>query len=181
MAFLAGNDVKLLDPLKAPLSGINKKAQGSLQEALGKIGERQTESARASGRIRGEYAPAELGRAGTMASSSIEDALAGALGNASYDEIRKQKEHEQNLALAREIGDLTAPSVLQQVLSGLGGAASAAGAGKALYDSLGRQSYNASTPVDFGISSPSYYGLDYPSMDRIRGYRQYPNELRGGY
>lgn len=180
MAFLAGGDVKLLDPLKAPLSGINKKAQGSLQEALGKIGDRQTQSARASGRVRGEYAPAELGRAGTMASSSIEDALSGALGNASYDEVRKQKEHEQNLALAREIGDLTAPSVIQQILSGLGGGANAAGAGKALYDSLGRQSYGASTPVDYGTASSSYFGFN-PSLDRIRGYREYPNELRGGY
>lgn len=179
MAFMTGSDVKLLDPLKDPLSKINKKSQSSLQDALNQIGARQTASANASGRVQGQYAPAELARAGNQASLGIEDALAGAYGGASYDELKKQQEHEQNLALAREIGDLTAPSVLEQVLSGLGGGVRTGGQAYALYNQLGNQGgYSNRTPVDFGFSNPSTFGLNYPDPRKLRGYDEEPSMLR---
>lgn len=123
MAFLAASNVPLLDQLKDPLSGINKKAQANLQDILGQLGTQATTSAKASGRTTGSYAPAELARVGTNASNTIQDTLLGALGGTSYDELLKQKEQERNLALARRIGDLSAPSLLQQILGGLGSGA----------------------------------------------------------
>jgi len=139
MAFMAG-DVKLIDSLRDPLKTIRNKSQGSLSDFLGKIGAQQKTSATASGRVPSAYAPAELGRAGTRASTGIEDMLSNALGGTSYDEILKQKEHERNMALAKEIGDLQSPSTWEQVLSGLGGGARAGGQFYSLYNSLNRPS-----------------------------------------
>lgn len=138
MAFLTAGGVKLIDKLKSPLGGYNQQAQGSLQDALGRIGTRQNASAKASGRVRGEYGQAELNRAGTRASGAIEDTLLGSLGGTSYDEVLKQKEHQRNLMLAKMIGDANAPSALEQVLSGLGGGARAGGQFYSLYNALGK-------------------------------------------
>jgi hypothetical protein len=153
MSLFAG-DVKLNDSIRGPLSSINKKAQGGLEAALGRIGSRQKASSVASGRVEGTYAPAELARGGAQASSGIEDALLGALGNTSYDEMTKDHDQEQNLALANEIARLNAPSVLEQVLSGLGGGAKAAGGFASLYKSLNRNQTGGSLPPSLSLYSP---------------------------
>lgn len=156
MALFADN-ISLRQPLMDPLRKINRKAQDSLQAALGNIAARQQASALASGRIRGEYAPAELALAGQNASTSIEDALAGALGGTSYSEQLKDMEHKRNLDLAREIGALSAPSLLEQVLGGLGGASKTGAQFYGLYEGVrkpkvgnNRPSYGSPLRLDGG-------------------------------
>jgi len=136
VAFLGAGGVKLIDQLRDPLQQINTQGQNNLQGILQRIGTRQTASSKASGRVQGQYAPQELARSGGIASRGLEDTLAGALGGASLDEVRKQQEHQRNLALVRQIGDLMSPSILQQVLAGLGGGAKAGAQGYALYSAL---------------------------------------------
>lgn len=129
MAFLDAGGVRLIDDLRMPLKRTNQKSQDLLRQALGRIGGRQN----ASGAPRGEYFGQELQRAGNTASLGIEDDLLGALAGGSYEEAMQQKEHEASLALAQEIGDLSAPSTLEQVLAGLGGGARAGGQFSQLY------------------------------------------------
>lgn len=139
MAFLDASGVKLIDQLRQPIQKANRQAQDPLQAALGRLSSRQTASNKASGRVLGEYAPAELSRAGSRASTGIEDVLSGALAGGSYDEVLKQQEHERSLALAQEIGDLSAPSVLEQVLAGLGGGGRAGAQFYQLYNQFPRK------------------------------------------
>lgn len=159
MAFMSASGVRLIDQLRDPLTGINKQRQESLKGSLGRIGSRQTASSRASGRVLGEYAPAELSRAGGMASRSLEDTLLGALGGASFDETRKQQEHQASMALAREIGALSAPSLLQQVLGGLSGGARTGMQFGQLYGALNKPSSpKGRIPQDFYFTDDEFGG-----------------------
>lgn len=135
---LMAGDVKLLDPLKAPLGGINQQGQNSLADALGKSKAQARTSQIVSGRPKGQYIGEVLGRANTMASRGIEDAVAGTLGGASLKDLQNEQEFQRNMALAQELGDLNSPSVWQEILSGLGGGAGTALQFKGLYDALNR-------------------------------------------
>lgn len=163
---VGASDIGLIESLKGPLSGVNKKAQGRLTGALGRVSGQANENMRARGVMQSDYIPQEVSRAGTTASTGIEDTLLGALGGASYDEFGKQKEHEANLALAREIGALSAPTLLQQILGGLGGGANAAGQFGSLYSALNNR------PSSGSYQSPSY-------KSRLRLNNGY--EFGGGY
>lgn len=140
MAFLTGGDVKLTDQLKPILGSYNQNAQGSLSDALGRITNQAKTSARASGRVQGQYQPLALNRANSMASQGITNSLGSVLGGVSLKDIQNQKLFEQQMALANEIGDLNSPSTLQEVLAGLGGGADLALRGKGIYDALSRRS-----------------------------------------
>jgi len=167
---LTAGNVKLIDPLKDPLTGINKRAQGSLQAALGRIQGQSLASGRASGRISGSYIPQELNRASTMGSRGIEDTLYGGLGGASLKDMLAAQEHQRNLELVNEIGGELSPSILQQIFGGLG-AAGQAGAGiSSIYSSLNKkQPTNTSIYPGYAKIPDFGYGQQYPSMMR-RGY-----------
>lgn len=165
MAFLTGSKVPLLEELRGPLRQIGAGRRNSLKSSIGGISERQAASSRASGRVLGEYAPAALSEAGTQAYGGIEDALLGALGGASLDEVQKRKEHEDNLALVQQIGDLNSPSTLEEVLMGLSGGAKAGGQAASLYQALGKGGGGGySKNPAYGLSSASNYGLNYPKI-----------------
>ena len=154
MAFLDSSSVKLIEDLKGPLRKTNQKSQDRLQEALGRVGGRQATSAGAyAGRVRGEYAPQELQRAGQQESTDIEDQLTQLLATGSYDELIKQNEHEQNLALAREIGNLNKGSSTQELLAALGAAGQLGGTAYGMYRN--RQKDTSITPNANGSLSPN--------------------------
>ena len=157
MAFLGAGDVKLLDnyDLKSSLKKTNKGVQDRLQEALGRIGSRQAISSGAyAGRVRGEYAPQELQRAGQQESAGIEDQLTRLLSEGSYDEAVKQNEHEKDLALAREIGNLNKGSSAQELLAALGEAGQLGGTAYGMYRN--RQRDTSITPNANGSLSPNF-------------------------
>jgi|SRR5712671_7871911 len=136
MANLLASDVKLADTLKPVLSGYNRKAQGSLSDALGAgLGQAKT-SSRASGRAFGNYTGQTLGRANTMASQNIENSLAGSLGATSLKDVMAEREFQKKMALAREIGDQMQPGQLEQILGLVGQGANAGMQGYGLYNSL---------------------------------------------
>lgn len=151
------DQVLLSDPLKAPLGQISQKGQGSLADALGKVSAQASTSQIASGRPRGQYIGQALGRANTMASRGIEDSVAGALGGASLKDYQNQKEFEQNMALANEIGALNSPSLIQQILGGANSAAQGAGEFKGLYDALGRKGSSGGSSYRDTGPSLNYY------------------------
>lgn len=135
---MMATDVNLLDPLKGPLGDINKKGQSSLSNALASGQNQARTSQIATGRPEGQYIGETLGRANTMASRGIEDALGGVLGGASLQDLQAQKEFEANMALVNEIAAMNEPTLFQEVLSGIGGGANTGLQFKSLYDALGR-------------------------------------------
>lgn len=136
MAFMTASDVKLANPLKPVLGGYAQKGQGSLAEALGRIGNQAKTSSAASGRIQGDYQPFALGQANTLASRNINDVLGGVLGGTSYNDAKAQQEFERQMSLAREIGDINSPSLAEEILGGLSGGVNLGAKGKGLYDAL---------------------------------------------
>lgn len=153
---LGAADIGLSDPLKDPLGKIAGQTQGNLSNALGRIKGQAATSSIASGRPVGQYQGEAIGRANTLASRGINDALGGTLGGASLKDKQNQIEFENNMALANEIGALNAPNLLQQVLGGVGGAANTGLKFKGLSDALGK---NGSTGSSYQETSPSlnYY------------------------
>lgn len=163
---ITASDISLLSELKAPISAINKKRQSSLTSRVGGVSDEARASMAGRGVAQSDYIPQEIGRASAMESRGIEDALLGALGGASYDEAKKQREHEQNLALAEEIGALSAPTLLQEILGGLGGGAKTGFQFSQLYDAL-----NKNKP-----------GMEYAGYSGPRpSYTSKLDLLRGGY
>lgn len=158
---LLASDVKLADPLKKPLAGIGAQGQSALATALGKLRMQATESNRVSGRPQGTYQDFALNQAGEQAGRGINDALYGALGGVSYQDLKNQKEYERQMALAKEIGDKMSPSVAEEILGGLTQGVNLASKGKGIYDALGQSkpSGGGSNPLSLGSSS----GFD-PSM-----------------
>jgi len=179
MALLA-SDVKLMNlggfGKSDPMQDILTKRKASLQSALGRIGQRATTSAAASGRTAGEYAPRELETAGTMGERGISDALYGVLGAGSLKEAQAEKEHQASLALARAIGSKAAPNLAATLLSSLGGVGQTA---------LTLSPYFRKTPNPLmtNPSGGSKYGLGMPNpslaFSNVGEYR-YPSELRVG-
>ena len=165
MAFLGAGDVKLLEDygVRSSLKKANKGSQDLLEQALQRIGDRQTASSKASGRVRGQYAQQELGLAGDRASLGIEDQLAGLLAGGSYDELNKQKEHEQNLALAEEVGRLNKGGSTQELLAALGAAGQLGGTAYGIYNGRQRDTSrvpnaNGSLPSSLSLLQGSGYG-----------------------
>lgn len=172
-------DIKLADPLKAPLGSINTKGQGSLQSALGRIQTNATASNKASGRPTGQYQGQVTGQANTAASQGIENSLAGVLGNASLKDAKNEQEYQENLKLAKEIGAINAPSLIQEIFSSIGKGANTAGEFKGLYDALGNKNkgYSSSSGENnYGLAKNPYgrnpfADYDYPTYDYDANWR----------
>ncbi|MCI0562723.1 MAG: hypothetical protein MN733_29940 [Nitrososphaera sp.] len=138
MPLVAGG-VKLLRDLKDPLTGISAKRRGSLESELGRLTGRARAGQIATGRPQGEFIGQELGRAGDLGSRRIDDALLGILGEGSLRDFRSEQDFQRNAALAEEIGAALAPSLLQQITSGLGGLGQAGLQGAGLFQALRRR------------------------------------------
>lgn len=156
---MTADKVKLLDPLKGQLGGYAKSGQNSLSDALGTLNNQATTSAQASGRVMGDYQGQALGRANTMASRGINDSVAGLLGGASLKDAQSQQEFEQKMALAREIGAMNSPTMLQEIIGGISGGANVAGQGASLYQALGNRgggggSSSGSLPPNLSLYDP---------------------------
>lgn len=175
MAFLQAKDVGLIEALKEPVSGINKKRQSSLQGRIGGISDQAKANMLGRGVAKSDYIPEQISQAGEMGSRGIEDALLGALGESSLGENKKQREHEANLALIEEISALSKPSVLQQVLGGLSGAAQAGAQFGGLYQALGKNKAGMEY-ADYRGPRPSY-----TSKLDLLNYRPRESLMRGGY
>lgn len=180
MGNLLASDVKLADTLKPVLGGYNKKAQGSLSDALGRATSQGVRSASASGRTMGDYTGQALGRANTQASQNIENSLAGSLGQTTLQDTIAQREHEKKMALAKEIGDMMSPSMAQEVLGGLSQGVN-----------LGTQAYGLSQALGGGSGASPSYGSSLnlyesgrnpfmPDLSRVRGYSE-PYDYRSNW
>lgn len=175
MALVAG-DVRLdrLSGIRGPLEDIGSNAQASLSGALSGARTSFDKNRRTAGRIKSTYAPQRFNEVGDLASRQLEDSLYGGVGKASLSDLLAQKQFEQDVALANEIGDINRPSTLQEVLGGLGGAATLGAEGYGLYSGLGKHGGGGSGQPFYGVAS-NPYGYN---TDSIRGYSSYPNELR---
>ena len=159
---LFGSDVELLGQLKEPLSGISRKRRGSLEESLGRISGQLQRNAGIAGRPQSDYIPQELTRASERSLQDVDNALLGVLGEGSLQDYNDEQDYQRNIKLAKEIGSILSPSIIQQIAGGLGGAGNAALQFKSLYDSLGRQPRTSSgLPPNLSLFDPSSSGLEY--------------------
>jgi len=175
MAFLTAGDIGLVNPLKNPLSDIEGKRRASLETSLGRIEGRNRQGQVVSGRPMGEYTGEELGRSSTMANRGVEDMLYGVLGKGSYKDLLSEQEHQRQMALAKKVGRAYAPSLGQEIMSGVTLAGqiipAVAGAGKSAYNY-----FNQAGEVPLGSAS-NPYNLE-SALSGIRGYDPYPNMMR---
>lgn len=171
---ITAKDVRLIDPLKKTVGGYAQAGQSSLADALGKINNQITASQIASGRQPGQYTGQALTRADILASRGINDTAAGVLGQTSLKDTQNEQAFQDNMALAREIGALNSPSLIQEILGAVNGTADAAGKAKALYDAIGSRNQNYSGSTTYGVSANPFVRYD---TSRLRGYTLQPNEL----
>lgn len=75
----------------------------------------------------GSYAGGRFDTAQNLDIGALEAALAGGLGNASYENQLQEREFNQNSELAREAAELNKPGLFEEILAGLGGAGKTAG------------------------------------------------------
>lgn len=133
-----------------------------LTKILGDIGTPQSKNISDSyAKLRGgispnsDYATSRFNKLGTLAQGNLKSNLEGALGSSSYGDWKSQRDFEQNYALAKLTGELNAPSTLEQVLGGLGGAMRTGGDIYGLYNSF---------------KKPSKLGGSYSSSPETPGY-----------
>lgn len=126
MALLA-SDIKLPDDLSKALAPISGSARSSYESELARMAARRKSGQQASGRDVGIDRTGLIGHDiatnSALGYQSLDNALNSVLGNTGYEDYKIQSEYDQNEDLARQIGALNRPSTLEQVLSGLGGAA----------------------------------------------------------
>jgi hypothetical protein len=163
MALFAGN-VKLSSDLSKSLNPIRKKSRANLSEALGEMGTRAESGRQATGRIQGSYAQDELAAAGDMAGRRIDDTVGNVLGTASLQDFQNAQEHERQMALAKEIGDMFKPNRVQEIARFLGHTAESAPAFRSLYDtyrSVPRNGSSGSLSNSLSMQPYSAYGNSY--------------------
>lgn len=114
-----------------------------LKSVLGQIAAPQSKNITdAYSKLRGgiaptsDYATERFAKTGGLAQGNLESVLGGVLGNTSYGDVKNERDYQQNYELAKRIGELNAPSLLEQVLGGLGGGAQTGGQFAGLYNSL---------------------------------------------
>lgn len=128
-----------------------------LMKILGEIRKPQSENISSSySRLRGTlpqgstYATERFDKLGGLSQGGLKTNLESVLGNTSYGDWKNERDYQHNVALAERIGGLMAPSVLQQVLGGLSGAAQAGGDIYGAYSNFSKRPQKKAGP---GISS----------------------------
>jgi hypothetical protein len=134
MAFTTAGDIKLAKPLQSPLSGIAGKSRSRLQDILGQRTDQIRQDQLVSGRPMGEYTGFALGQASDAAGRGVDNSLYGVLGDASLRDYRSNQDYQRQMQLAKEIGDLNRPSLIQEISGLLTGAGTSAGSFKNIYD-----------------------------------------------
>lgn len=137
---LIASDVKLTNKLNPQLNAYADSAQNSLQASLGRRKANSQRGQLATGRVQGEYMGQELGRAANSASLGINDKLMALLGDTSYKDAVAEQEHQQQMALAKEIGERAKMNTGQEIAAVLQGNFGALGGqGMGIYDALKKQ------------------------------------------
>ena len=178
MALVAG-DIKLEQSLNDPLKAIASKGSKRLEDVLGRITSRFRSGQEASGRtaLPNDYFSQEIGATRGASERGLEDVLYGSLGQGSYKNLINQRDHLRKMALAKEVGRINQPSVLQEILRGVGQLGPALpglmSGGKALYQSF-QPDIRRSYPV-----SPNYATFDPRLTTRPEDFLEM--SLAGGY
>lgn len=120
---LTADIVKLTQDLNDPFRKYSQQGQSALAASLGKLRGQFAQGQQATGRANigsmGYFNPMTA-QAQNMATRGINDKLYGVLGNTSYKDQLAEREHQQQLALARRYGDMMRPSKTQEMMGYLG-------------------------------------------------------------
>ena len=142
---LFASGVKIDPTALGQTQDIASASQKNLKDILGSIQQRFRAGQTASGRVNtnpGDYYDEQMKLAADRGNRNISNSLYGVLGNASLNDARALRTHNQNMELAKLQGELMKPSLLHEVLGGLNGVAPSVGAGYSLWNNYPRQSYD---------------------------------------
>lgn len=120
---LTADTVRLTQDLNDPFRKYSQAGQSALAASLGKLRGQFSQGQQATGRAQigsmGYFDP-QTTQAQNMAVRGVNDKLYGVLGNTSYKDQLAERNHQQQLALARRYGDMMKPSATQEALGYLG-------------------------------------------------------------
>lgn len=176
MALFAGG-IKTDPGLSASLGAIGNKQGNTIGNVYSRIRNRAATEATAPTMRPSPYLADRLGTAEDFSQKGLSGALEGVLGDTSYKDSLAERDYQQNIGLAKRIGDLNKPSLMQEILGGLSGGAKAGGGFASLYQALGQAKGGSGAPSFGTASNPYGQNLD-DILNSIRGYQEYPNELR---
>lgn len=151
---LLASDVKLPSNLTTVLGQQGQGAQNSLNDVYSRIKSQFGADQKARGVRSGDpndYFSSRIGTGQNMSNLGLRGGLESVLGDTGYKDTLSERDYQQNYELAKRIGDLMSPSILEQVLGGLGGGAQAGGQFYGLYDKFQKQQmkpYTPTSPVD---------------------------------
>lgn len=120
MTMFAGG-VALPPDLKQALSGVGAGGTSGINDIYAKQKQRMDQEAatKVPGNVN-SYGPQRMATQQGLDQGNLEAALGGTLGDTGYNNALQEREFGQNEALARQIGSLNKPDLLQQILSGIG-------------------------------------------------------------
>lgn len=149
MTMFAGG-VALPPDLKQALSGVGAGGTAGINDIYAKQKQRTDQEAatKVPGNVN-SYGPQRMATQQGLDQGNLEAALGGTLGDTGYNNALQEREFGQNEALARQIGSLNRPDLLQQILSGIGNVGSPIAT---YYGMRGKNrtndSYLANEPID---------------------------------
>lgn len=126
---LYASGVGIPSNLDVSLRGIGKAGAQGIQDAYAPLAARQQAEAGVRGLRPGtnSYGPQRLGVQQGLDTSSMQAAFNNQLGDTAYKNQLAERDYGQQRQLAEETASLNKPSILEQILSGIGSAGKVAG------------------------------------------------------
>jgi hypothetical protein len=124
------SDISLPKDLTSILGQIGTPQQAKITDIYGRMRKQASADTNLPAWMRvrpGGYTDTTLSKGENISQAGLKSGLEGVLGETGYGDWKAERDYQQNMALAKRIGDLMAPSLLEQVLGGLGGGAQAGG------------------------------------------------------
>jgi hypothetical protein len=124
---LVASGVGLPPDLAQTLSTIGSGASGQIAQNYG-TANRQNNQNRTIAGLGGpsSYGTQQMETQEPLAQGNLEATLAGGLGNTAYNNQIQQRNFNQSMDVANQVGNALRPNSLEQIMSGIGGGANAA-------------------------------------------------------
>lgn len=152
--------VKMPQDLTDALSGIGAGGTAGINNIYSQAKQRQAQEGalKVPGNAN-SYGPQRMGVQQGLDQGGLEAALGGVLGDTGYKDTLQEREFGQNKQLAEETAALNKPSLLQEILQGIGGVGKTAG------------TYYGMKGMNSGGQLPAQYqgGPDYGRLSLYQG------------
>ena len=168
---LFASDVKIPDALSQSFQQIGQQGTNNINSIYGNLKNRYAADARGyrpggPDMGPGSYAGERFATGQGLSQGNLEAGLGGTLGETGYKDTLAERDYQQQRQIAEAAAEAARPSVLEQVLQGIGGAANSGLQAAALYKQFSTPSMSpgtANTPSTLslpGYTNPFDYGFE---------------------